>query len=223
MTVTHFVVLHGIMHLSGNLKDEMPLIDTKAAKFAPSPAALPVETDSSDVSLVLKSLPESEPTKRPSRSWRKIAFFTTIGVIGLGILAMIIALSVVLGHRHRRARYSSPSYHQTENKPILAIQDFPDPGLIQYNGTWFAYGTDAKRNNAQVPHVPVATSRNFVNWTLMPDYDTLPTLAPWESRINHWAPNVIQRVCGENDCLASNTDKYPCRTMVGSCSIILQG
>lgn len=105
-------------------------------------------------------------------------------------------------HRHHpsyrstnRPHHDQSSYYQIKNKPVLALQDFPDPGLIHFNGTWFAYGTDARVNNTRVPHVPVATSRDFVNWTLVQGYATLPILAHWEAGVNHWAPDVIQRVC----------------------------
>jgi hypothetical protein len=72
--------------------------------------------------------------------------------------------------------------------------NFPDPGLIEHNGTWFAYGTNPKKKTADTIHVPVATSTNFVNWTLHEGYDALPTLGGWEKEVNHWAPDVIQRV-----------------------------
>lgn len=87
----------------------------------------------------------------------------------------------------------SPSYSRKSNAPLFALNDFPDPGLINHNGTWFAYGTNPQKNNATCVHVPVATSTDFLNWTLFDGHDALPTVGGWEMKINHWAPDVIQR------------------------------
>lgn len=68
--------------------------------------------------------------------------------------------------------------------------DFPDPGFVKGpNGLWYAFGT-----NGNGKRVQVATSPDFKTWTLL-DVEALPTLAGWETEVDHWAPDVIQRVC----------------------------
>ncbi|KAL1964802.1 hypothetical protein VTN77DRAFT_6304 [Rasamsonia byssochlamydoides] len=77
--------------------------------------------------------------------------------------------------------------------PQLAINaDFPDPSFVQHtDGTWYAFGT-----NGNGKHIQVATSPDFHTWTLL-DVDALPTLAGWETDVDHWAPDVIRRNDGK--------------------------
>lgn len=120
----------------------------------------------------------------------------------MALIALIIALPIVFSRgRHDGddwqpyiPKHDDPSYHIESNKPIWALWDFPDPGLIEHNGTWYAFGTNPRKNDPETIHIPVATSTNFMNWTLHKDYDAMPTIGGWERKINHWAPDVIQRV-----------------------------
>lgn len=74
--------------------------------------------------------------------------------------------------------------------PWLAIDsDFPDPGFVQGDdGAWYAFGTNGNGRTVQV-----ATSPDFESWTLL-DKEAMPTLAGWETAVDHWAPDVVQRV-----------------------------
>jgi beta-xylosidase len=73
---------------------------------------------------------------------------------------------------------------------VMAIDsDFPDPSFVQAtDGTWYAFGT-----NGNGKRVQVASSSDFKTWALL-DKEALPTLAKWETEIDHWAPDVIKRV-----------------------------
>ncbi|KKK19011.1 hypothetical protein P175DRAFT_0493834 [Aspergillus ochraceoroseus IBT 24754] len=73
--------------------------------------------------------------------------------------------------------------------PWLAINsNFPDPSFVRGgDGLWYAFGT-----NGNGKRVQVAVSHDFVSWDLL-DIEALPQLAPWETEIDHWAPDVIQR------------------------------
>ena len=67
--------------------------------------------------------------------------------------------------------------------------NFPDPSFLKAaDGTWYAFGT-----NGNGKRVQVASSHDFVSWTLL-DIEALPTLSGWETDTNHWAPDVILRV-----------------------------
>jgi hypothetical protein len=139
-----------------------------------------------------------------SRPWtrRDLTIIGALSVLALTLIALSIALPVALVHRENdgdswtpyRSKHDDPSYKLKENRPIWALHDFPDPGLLEYNGTWYAFGTNPHKNDPASIHIPVATSTNFVNWTLHDGWDALPTIGNWERKVNHWAPDVIQRV-----------------------------
>ncbi|KAJ5665485.1 Glycoside hydrolase family 43 [Penicillium maclennaniae] len=142
-----------------------------------------------------------------SRPWtrRDLTILGILGVLALAMIALCIALPIHFVHRQNdgdswtpyRPKHDDPSYKIEENKPIWAIHDFPDPGLLEYNGTWYAFGTNPHKNDPMSIHIPVATSANFVNWTLHDGWDAMPTIGNWERKINHWAPDVIRRDDGK--------------------------
>ncbi|PYH90464.1 endo-arabinase [Aspergillus ellipticus CBS 707.79] len=84
---------------------------------------------------------------------------------------------------------SSPIEIRAAGAPWLAINsDFPDPGFVQgADGVWYAFGTNGNGKTIQV-----ARSEDFVSWTLL-NKEVLPTLAGWETSVDHWAPDVIRR------------------------------
>ncbi|KAJ5759922.1 Glycoside hydrolase family 43 [Penicillium odoratum] len=143
-----------------------------------------------------------------SQPWtpRRIAIFSVLGFLGLVLIALVIALPIVLTRQNHdypgiwkatKSDPNDPSYAVEDNSPVWAIHDFPDPGLIQHNGTWYAFGTNPKKNDPSTIHVPVATSTNFVNWTLHEGYDAMPNVGQWQKKVNTWAPDVIQRDDGK--------------------------
>lgn len=70
--------------------------------------------------------------------------------------------------------------------PVLR-NDFPDPGVLHVNGTFYAYATNANGRN-----VPMAKSTDLVNWEL--EGDAMPALPTWAQLGGSfvWAPEVIQ-------------------------------
>jgi beta-xylosidase len=68
--------------------------------------------------------------------------------------------------------------------------NFPDPGVIGADGTWYAYGT----NNATA-NVPLLTSTDLVHWTEAGD--VLPEVGAWAVRGNTWAPEVVRTDAGK--------------------------
>jgi beta-xylosidase len=71
----------------------------------------------------------------------------------------------------------------TFTNPVFA-ENFPDPGVISADGTWYAYGT----NNASA-NVPVMTSPDLVTWA--PQGDALPEVGSWAAAGHTWAPEVV--------------------------------
>jgi beta-xylosidase len=71
----------------------------------------------------------------------------------------------------------------TFTNPVF-LDNFPDPGVIRDQDTWFAYGT----NNAAA-NVPVLKSTDLVHWSGAGD--ALPEVGKWATKGNTWAPEVI--------------------------------
>lgn len=168
---------------------------------------VPVEGESSASSLDLKEAiePESQSRRRRllSGPWtrKRVAIWSASALLALGLIATVIAVPVVRtrpqyipNNPYVPANRTDPNYHTKSNAPLFALQDFPDPGLIFNNGTWIAYGTNAKKNDPNITHVPVATSTDFLTWTKVEGHDAMPNVGNWELKQNHWAPDVIERV-----------------------------
>lgn len=131
-----------------------------------------------------------------------------LGIIGA---AVGVTLSRSVRHRHE-ATAKDPS-------PIRLALDvnFPDPALYLYDKTWYAYATNnaagilgdpanAPSHRDGISNIQVATSTNFVNWTLLDStHDPLPTVGAWAiqghnnsthppvPRANVWAPSVTKQ------------------------------
>ena len=73
------------------------------------------------------------------------------------------------------------------NGPVITA-NFPDPAFINVNGTYYAFATN---NGAQ--NIQIAISPDFDTWTVTGS-DALPTLPPWATTGNVWAPDVTQIV-----------------------------
>lgn len=84
---------------------------------------------------------------------------------------------------------SGPAPAGTFRNPVFA-DNFPDPGVIEADGTWYAYGT-----NTSAANVPMLTSTTLVAW--QPAGDALPELGRWASRGNTWAPEVVRTAGGD--------------------------
>ncbi|KAL2816249.1 Arabinanase/levansucrase/invertase [Aspergillus cavernicola] len=101
-------------------------------------------------------------------------------------------LTLLLGLALVTASAALVTPRQTEGAPWLVIDsDFPDPSFVQApDGSWYAFGTNGNDRRVQV-----AVSQDFRTWDLL-DIEALPQLAPWETAIDHWAPDVILRPDG---------------------------
>jgi beta-xylosidase len=64
--------------------------------------------------------------------------------------------------------------------------DFPDPFVLNANGTYLAYATNAGPINVQL-----MSSSDLATWQYLGD--TLPTLPGWAQAGNTWAPSVLVR------------------------------
>jgi len=98
------------------------------------------------------------------------------------VLLVIVYASVAAGGPSGAA---VPSF-----EPVYNV-DFPDPSVMVYNGREYAYSTNSNFVNA-----PWATSTDSTQWTAGPS-DALPTLPPWSSPGDTWAPSVEPNAAGQ--------------------------
>ncbi|PLN86361.1 hypothetical protein BDW42DRAFT_93757 [Aspergillus taichungensis] len=134
-----------------------------------------------------------EPTRLRKLFTREIARRAAPPILFAAVLILMISIPFIIERAQRSRQHDDPSYHNAGYHPINVLDDFPNPGMAHFNGTWVAYGTDTGTGIATA-HVPVATSDDFIVWRRKLGHDALPTLGGWEKEINHWGPDVIQRV-----------------------------
>ncbi|MGY1806913.1 glycoside hydrolase family 43 protein [Blastococcus sp. SYSU D00669] len=72
---------------------------------------------------------------------------------------------------------------EVDGNPVLD-DDFPDPDVLEVDGTYYAYATNTASLNVQV-----ATSTDLESWEVLPD-DALPALPSWVIPGKTWAPEV---------------------------------
>nr|OQO29124.1 hypothetical protein B0A51_02708 [Rachicladosporium sp. CCFEE 5018] len=78
--------------------------------------------------------------------------------------------------------------------PVITT-DFPDPSIIKVGDTWYAFGTQSVYDYTNVK-IQLATSTDFVNWSLQAGYDALGNLPSWAEAGQVWAPDVFKRADG---------------------------
>lgn len=72
-----------------------------------------------------------------------------------------------------------------EGNPVVD-NDFPDPDVLDVDGTYYAYATNGNARNVQL-----ARSEDLETWETVPK-DALPELPRWVIPGKTWAPEVIQ-------------------------------
>jgi hypothetical protein len=85
-----------------------------------------------------------------------------------------------------------------QSSPALA-EDFPDPCIIQIDGTWHAFGTQSGSTGHGDISVQHAISTDFSTWTYDDSNGVFPNLPAWATG-NVWGPSVIQRVSRRLPC-----------------------
>jgi beta-xylosidase len=78
---------------------------------------------------------------------------------------------------------SAPTGAAADGNPVLD-DDFPDPDILEVEGTYYAYATNTASLNVQV-----ATSTDLETWEVLGD-DALPDLPSWVIPGKTWAPEV---------------------------------
>ena len=109
-------------------------------------------------------------TSRPSR-------------LSLGAVLLVTCCVVVAGHGPAGA--DSGTWQPVYNS------DFPDPSVMVYQGTEYAYST-----NSGFINTPWATSSDSTQWR-SGGSDAFPALPPWSTAGATWAPSVAPNALGQ--------------------------
>lgn len=94
-------------------------------------------------------------------------------------LALVLAASVL--HDSPGEAAVSPTW-LTPTHP----EDFPDPFILEVDGTYYAYSTDSAQGN-----VPMLRSTDLASWQRAGD--AMPTAPAWAQNDGAWAPAVLAR------------------------------
>jgi len=97
-------------------------------------------------------------------------------------LALAATLALVIGGCAAPA--AEPGESPTPENGFALDIDFPDPDVLEVDGVYYAYATNAPGVNVQV-----ATSTDLSTWERN-DTDALPELPEWASPGKTWAPEV---------------------------------
>src|SRR5690349_15528017 len=89
--------------------------------------------------------------------------------ITLSLLLLILIANINCTHQ------TIPQQSVNHHNLVLNI-DFPDPTVINVNGTFYAYATQAPQDG-KMNNIQLATSKNLFNWTYMGD--ALPQKPLW--------------------------------------------
>jgi beta-xylosidase len=68
--------------------------------------------------------------------------------------------------------------------PPVDLRDFPDPFVLNAEGTYYAFATNAGPTNVQA-----MSSTDLIDWKTLPD--ALPSLPVWAARGFTWAPSIL--------------------------------
>ncbi|OAT01045.1 glycosyl hydrolase family 43 protein, variant [Blastomyces dermatitidis ER-3] len=122
------------------------------------------------------------------------------------LIASILALALLLAIGTYRLIHNSRRRPEP-TMPRKVMTNFPDPGLLEYNGTWYAFGTNPTADDDEPDfHVPIAmpvgdgggNDGGFFGEWKHTGRDALPEVAMWETRRDHWAPDVLTRPDGRH-------------------------
>lgn len=79
---------------------------------------------------------------------------------------------------------------QNFTNPLIDNENNPDPGVIFYEGNYYAVTTTMTSDNV-TNKFPIHMSSNLQNWTLVGHVFTKDMLASWtNASVEYWAPEI---------------------------------
>jgi arabinan endo-1,5-alpha-L-arabinosidase len=127
------------------------------------------------------------------------------GAIPLALALVLVLLTACGGGTEEAespAASESSAGPESDGNPVLD-EDFPDPDVLEVDGTYYAYATNTATLNVQV-----ATSTDLESWELS-DADALPELPSWVIPGKTWAPEVTQFAPGQFVMYTTTTNFDP--------------
>lgn len=97
-------------------------------------------------------------------------------------ITIFLLLTISFYSCGKNAGNKADSQIEKSTNPVLD-RNFPDPTVIFYKGTYYAYATNGNQCNIQL-----ASSLNLVEWK--PEADAMPEKPNWASQ-DFWAPHVL--------------------------------
>jgi arabinan endo-1,5-alpha-L-arabinosidase len=123
-------------------------------------------------------------------------------VAGAAALVLLLAGCGGSGDGGEKSAATSSAAGAEDGNPVLD-QDFPDPDILEVDGTYYAYATNGNSKNVQV-----ATSTDLTSWEVLTT-DALPQLPPWVIPGKTWAPEVTLFGPGQFVMYATTTNFDP--------------
>lgn len=128
---------------------------------------------------------------------------------GSRVVAVAAALALLLsGCAGEPDGGGAPQPSITPDPPELD-RDFPDPDVLEVDGTYYAYATNSATNNVQL-----ATSDDLETWEYI-DEDPLPELPGWIIPGTTWAPEVTELEPGRYAMYFTATNFEPTVQCIG--------
>lgn len=163
--------------------------------------------------------PNTEGDESEDQQARHFSFLSTGSLLCIGLIALMLVagvISAVLATVYEAHHKKQDAQRHPSPIKEAIIANFPDPAIIQHEGTWYAFATNNAAGVLERPanasatafglsNVQIATSKDFLNWTLLDSSnDPLPVLGEWVNptytnttppvpRANVWAPEILQR------------------------------
>ncbi|MCW2633709.1 MAG: hypothetical protein JWQ99_76 [Blastococcus sp.] len=124
------------------------------------------------------------------------------GVAAAAALVLLLAGCGASDGGGEKSAATSSSAAPEDGNPVLD-QDFPDPDVLEVDGTYYAYATNGNSQNVQV-----ATSTDLTSWEVLTT-DALPQLPAWVIPGKTWAPEVTMFGPGRFVMYATTTNFDP--------------
>ncbi len=124
------------------------------------------------------------------------------------LVAAAAALLLLSGCAAQPSGEATPEPESPAIEPVID-RDFPDPDILEVDGTYYAYATNSATTNVQV-----ATSTDLESWELSRE-DALPELPSWIIPGKTWAPEVAEVAPGSYVLYFTATNFRPTYQCIG--------
>jgi hypothetical protein len=133
-------------------------------------------------------VPPTPLSTRGHRSRRATAAHTVRVATGaaFSLLAALIAVAAAVSSFEVA---TAPAAGAASWAPVHA-GDFPDPSILDWNGSYYAFATQSFAAPGQTINIQVSSSPDGVHWA-QSNADALPQLPGWAHEGNTWSPSVV--------------------------------